>query len=153
MSIKIRSKSIFKFQDGDTIIEVMISIAVLSTVFISCYSIINKSVQNIQKAKNHAQAIQIVQSQVEDFRAYVATNSVPNPLACFYISGGALTYKAASCYLNSSGAVVTASQTPNFLVNITNTHAPGSFPKTYIFTATWQQGLTTASASEEYHIP
>jgi Tfp pilus assembly protein PilV len=150
MSIKVKTRSIYKYENGDTIIEVLISVAILSSVFISCYAIINKSVMKIQQAKIHAQAIQLVQSQVEDYRAYFDSNGDPGQLACFYISGNTLMIKnPGPCYLNSSGTLVPASQTPNFRFNITNT---GSNPKTYTFTATWPDGSSTDSVSEEYRI-
>jgi Tfp pilus assembly protein PilV len=79
---------------GDTIVEVLIAIAVVSAVLGSAYAMTSRNVQNSQQAQEHSQALKVAESQVELLKSYVAAgntlptsgnnfclyvNTVPNP--------------------------------------------------------------------------
>lgn len=62
-------------QRGDTIVEVLISIAVASMVLASAYAITNRNVTTTQDTQEHNQALQIAQQQVEGLRALSAAGT------------------------------------------------------------------------------
>lgn len=56
-------------QRGDTIIEVLIAITVVSAVLGSAYAIVNRTVNNSQQAKEHSQALKVAEEQLERLRS------------------------------------------------------------------------------------
>lgn len=60
-------------QKGDTIVEVLISTAVVSIVLLSAITISNKSLQQIRTAQERTEAQKIAQSSVERLETAVAT--------------------------------------------------------------------------------
>ncbi len=67
-------------QKGDTIVEVMIAMAVASLVIGSAYSISNKSLANSRQAQEHSEAARIAQSQIEQIRQFARLATVSSPL-------------------------------------------------------------------------
>ena len=57
------------FQSGDTIVEVLISIAVLSLVLTAAFVTSNRSLQGVRDAQEHSEALSILQGQVETLLA------------------------------------------------------------------------------------
>ncbi len=55
-------------QKGDTIVEVLIAIAVVSLVLGGAYSIANRSLASVRQAQEHAEALKIAESQVEKLK-------------------------------------------------------------------------------------
>lgn len=53
---------------GDTIVEVLVAIAVMSTVLAGAYAISNRNSSAIRQAQEHAEALQIAQTQVEQLK-------------------------------------------------------------------------------------
>ena len=53
---------------GDTIIEVLIAIAVISVVLVTAYVVTNKNTQSIQDTQERAQAQALVNAQIEALR-------------------------------------------------------------------------------------
>jgi type II secretory pathway pseudopilin PulG len=64
-------------QTGDTIVEVLISIAVVSAVLGSAYAIVSRTVNNSQQVKEHSQALKVAEAQLERLR------SAPNRARAF----------------------------------------------------------------------
>ena len=60
-------------QAGDTIVEVIIAVAVVSSVLIGAYTVTNRSVQAVRDSEEHAQALQWLQGQVELLRQAALT--------------------------------------------------------------------------------
>lgn len=60
---------------GDTIIEVLISIAILSVILVGAYVTSNESLVNVRNAQEHSEAISLAQSQLEDLSAYLESGS------------------------------------------------------------------------------
>jgi type II secretory pathway pseudopilin PulG len=54
---------------GDTIVEVLVAIAVASAVLGSAYLIVNRTLANSQQAQEHSEALGIAQGQVEQLQA------------------------------------------------------------------------------------
>ena len=53
---------------GDTIIEVLLAITVMGSVLAGAYVTANRSQQNIRQAQERVEALQLVQSQIEQIR-------------------------------------------------------------------------------------
>ena len=80
---------IFLKQSGDTIIEVLISIAILSFILVGAYATSNHSVLVLRDAKEHTDALTIAQNQIEDVVYYFSAHSTPLPSQsafCFWNS-------------------------------------------------------------------
>jgi len=65
-------------QAGDTIVEVMVVLAILGLAIGISYATANQSLLNTRQAQENSQASEYVQSQVEALR-YLAPNSKTNP--------------------------------------------------------------------------
>jgi type II secretory pathway pseudopilin PulG len=82
-------------QVGDTIIEVMVVLAVLGLALGVSYATANRSLLAARGAQENSEATQLVQSQVEYLRAYARVASsdtahyifTPNNIFCFDTSG------------------------------------------------------------------
>lgn len=79
----------YRFQAGDTIVEVLIAIAVVSAVLVGAFVLSNHSTQAVQDSQEHAQAQQILQGQVEQLRAHLqgASSPVSDNYFCYDPSG------------------------------------------------------------------
>lgn len=71
--------SIFKNQRGDTILEVLISVAVLSLVLSSTFALANKNSQANRQAAERGEAQKIAQSEMEKLKVYLATGGSVEP--------------------------------------------------------------------------
>jgi Na+-transporting NADH:ubiquinone oxidoreductase subunit NqrC len=58
-------------QSGDTIVEVLISVAICGFVLGGSYYVINHQLAQIENQQEHNQAAKLVESQVEDIKAYI----------------------------------------------------------------------------------
>jgi prepilin-type N-terminal cleavage/methylation domain-containing protein len=65
-------------QRGDTIVEVLIAIAVISSVLGGAYTITNKNVKNSQHAQEQSRAAKIAETQIEQLKSYIASGSLPS---------------------------------------------------------------------------
>jgi len=88
---------------GDTIIEVMIVLAVLGLALSIAYATANKSLINTRQAQEYAEASAQVQSQIEQLRANSAIIDTSNPqyiyrasptVFCINSDGNVITYPA-----------------------------------------------------------
>ncbi|HET8709571.1 MAG TPA: type II secretion system protein [Candidatus Saccharimonadales bacterium] len=76
-------------QRGDTIVEVIIAIAVISSVLAGAFYLTNHSTRAVRDSEEHAQALQLLQGQVEQLRAQAPKSTwgdLKNPF-CFSSSG------------------------------------------------------------------
>lgn len=65
-------------QRGDTIVEVMIAIAVISSVLAGAFYMTNHSTRAVRDSEEHAQALQLLQGQLEQLRAAAPTTTWGN---------------------------------------------------------------------------
>ncbi|HEY1645514.1 MAG TPA: hypothetical protein VGF75_03965 [Candidatus Saccharimonadales bacterium] len=63
-------KRLKKLEDGDTIIEVLISLAILVLVLSGAYYAASLSYRNDRDSQEHSQALTIAQSELEELRVY-----------------------------------------------------------------------------------
>lgn len=125
-------------QAGDTIVEVVISVAVISAVLIGAYTLTVQSTQAVRTSEEHAQALQLLQGQVELLRNAAGTAGVlaesPTSLTtpfCLYNTGGSparyLSTDNAHCLLDNL-----------YYLSITGPPSlPPSGTTTFSLTATW----------------
>jgi Tfp pilus assembly protein PilV len=114
-------------QAGDTIIEVLIAIAIITFVLASAYALSRRSIAATQDTQEHTQAQKLVEGQIEYLRAAgsIGTNM------CFDNSGAAVADSTAAC----TAATATGSTVPYSLTITT----PDSV--TYTVSATWDSLL------------
>ncbi|MDB5166053.1 MAG: hypothetical protein JWM37_125 [Candidatus Saccharibacteria bacterium] len=91
-------------QRGDTIVEVLIALAVVAVVIVSAFAITNRSNKAIQSAQEADQATKLAQSQVEFLRSSKFTIGTDK---CFK-SNGQVTSLASECVVDSAGNPTTA---------------------------------------------
>lgn len=84
-------------QRGDTIVEVLIAIAVAGSVLGGAYALVNSNVKSNQLAQERTNAVKIAESQLELLRAYVDSNeTLPTGNFCFRKSDNRLLAISAS---------------------------------------------------------
>ena len=95
---------------GDTIVEVLIAVAVATAVLAGAYAVTTQDLKTTQDVKDRNQALLLVRQQIELLRDYVATNQTAFPVA----SSSCLTPSAAGTTLCTvkSGTVTTGVASP-----------------------------------------
>ncbi len=152
---------LWRRQNGDTIVEVMISLAILTLVLGGAYYTANQSYRNDRDSQEHAEALTIAQTQLEELRA---VGSIAADKQCI----GADLTPSSDCEVNSSNTslISDGSQcTPYcYMVKISKvtststTYTPPSAPTVYLNTydinVTWTAlgGAGTDSVSLYYRV-
>lgn len=108
---------------GDTIVEVLIAIAIISLILGGAFILTNRSLKGTQSAQERLNAIKLVESQLEQVKNLAATDgdavfgsSVP-PSFCVNNSGGVVSSSNAGCKVGINGNPATAE--PIFNLSIT----------------------------------
>lgn len=116
-------KSLIHSQKGDTIVEVLIAIAVMTSVLGGAFVMTNRSLQNTRTAQERVNAVKLAESQVELIKNVVATNpdaifgaGVPAAY-CINSAGTVLTSTNAACKVDGAGNATTTQ--PAFNLSIT----------------------------------
>lgn len=104
-------------QQGDTIVEVMIAIVVVSMILVAAYVTTTHNINGLQDTQEHSEALQLAQSQLEWLHN---SSTMPSPHDCFDTSGR-LT-NGNSCKVDASGVPTTGQ--PQFKIDITDSAAP-----------------------------
>lgn len=94
---------------GDTVVEVLISIAVVSFILGGAFVLTNRSLQGTRQAQERLNGIKLVESQLEQLKNLAATNSSA-------IFGSA----PPSFCINQAGAVVVSSLNPSGVASNTS---------------------------------
>lgn len=109
-------------QAGDTIVEVLIAIAVVSAVLAGAFTSVRQSTQTTRSAQEQSEALKLAEAQLEQIKAAV-TEGTPDVISIgsFCIDGTTIT---GSCADTGSGGlydviVVHQSGTANFLATVT----------------------------------
>ncbi len=105
-------------QTGDTIVEVLIAIAIVSVVLVGAYVTTNKNIQSTQDAQERTQAVKLVESQIEYLRAAgtIASGDCFNAGSAQIAAGAQGTNP---CIITASGAIAGASVQPAYDMKIT----------------------------------
>jgi prepilin-type N-terminal cleavage/methylation domain-containing protein len=121
-------------QAGDTIVEVMVVLAILGLAISISYATANRSLLNARQAQENSQATELIQSQVEALRTLTTVGATPNIFSpalqnyCLVLAG--------ITYTNSSGAACALGSVP-YQINITYATANDTFT----VMATWPDVL------------
>jgi prepilin-type N-terminal cleavage/methylation domain-containing protein len=106
-------KSFKRNQRGDTLVEVLIAITVVSMVLVTAYATTTRNVTTMQDTQEHSEALQLAQTQIE----YIHNTSAPNRPAsggCFDNTGTKATALSNPCLVDASDSH-TATQ-PQFTI-------------------------------------
>lgn len=85
-----------RYQAGDTIVEVLLAIVVVSSVLAGAYASANRSLRGGRQAQERAEALKMVESQIEQLKAASASNNAvfSTQYYCFDSSGALKTLNA-----------------------------------------------------------
>jgi type II secretory pathway pseudopilin PulG len=137
-------------QRGDTIVEVIISIAVISSVLVGAFYLTNRSTRAVRDSEEHSQALQLLQGQVEQLRAIAPDKKWGDLPANFCFTGdGTITTLS-----NSTAYGCTASDYYSFVV--TRPSSPPPAGKTGLFTLKVQWDSILSNKGNEslvYKVP
>lgn len=88
-------------QAGDTIVEVLIAIAIVSLVLVSGYALTARNNAASQEVQEQSNALKLVERQSEQL---LAAKVAPTPLpGCFGASGNFVLASSSECSVNSNG--------------------------------------------------
>jgi type II secretory pathway pseudopilin PulG len=145
---KLKQKSLPRLrQGGDTIVEVLVSITILSMILGGAYVVTNTSLNDTRDAQEHSNATQLVASQFEQLRSASVTNSgvifgpTLNNVPFCMVSGSdtPVMTPSSSCVVDTTGAPASSGEQPQYSLSITRTATlSGSLTyDTFAVTATW----------------
>lgn len=140
------------YQRGDTIVEVLICIMIVSLILTGAYVTTNRSRLAVRDSQEHAEALKLVQGQLEQLRQ---ANGAPNSqifsrVAPFCMVDNAPVSasqqpEAAACQQNGDGQPAT--EPPAYKLSISR--SASSSPAIFTVTANWDSLVTNGTASEQ----
>lgn len=150
-------------QRGDTIVEVLISIAIVSMILGGAYVMTNRSLQATRGAQERSNALKVVEAQLEMLKSVAGgANTVnvmgPNPPASFCIVPTTLAVSSAleenNCKFDALGNVYTGNTQPAYKVSISRTSIAGGEGYTFTIKNTWDSLITkgTEQTTMSYRI-
>lgn len=138
---------------GDTIIEVLIVIAIITLVLGGAYTTTNRSLQATRAAQERGNALKLAETQIEQIKGLAGTNptalfggTAPSPFCISKATGLPVTASNAACTVGLSGDPTTTA--PAFTISVTRT---GNY---FELTETWTDvsGRTTDSLQLRYRV-
>lgn len=90
-----------RWQSGDTIVEVLISIIVIATILTGAFVVSRQSTRNLRASEEHSEALNLLQGQIEKIRnAATVVGVLPLDGSAFCMSGSrAVAASSAACTL------------------------------------------------------
>jgi prepilin-type N-terminal cleavage/methylation domain-containing protein len=122
-----------KSQRGDTLVEVLIAITVVSMVLVAAYTTTTRNVNTMQDTQEHSEALQLAQTQIEYLHNVTQVNR-PASGGCFDNTGTKAAHLSNGCLVDASDNH-TATQ-PQFTIQIVST-ALGNGMTNYEVEVTW----------------
>ena len=120
---------------GDTIVEVLISIAIVSLILAISYATTNHNVRSIQDAQERSHAIQLAQRQIEFLKSH---NGITPGQACYDTGGGEQV--TSDCVVDDTGKkIISATQQPAYQIQIS-----GDVASQYSVNITWHSLLSSS---------
>lgn len=125
-----------RLEAGDTIVEVIIAVVIVSSILAGAFTVMNRSAQTVRDSEEHAQALQLLQGQVELLRNAASNRSTFPPnidVGNAFCLVGTSYYPATQpqCLLGSPGLYQAAIWSP------TSAHPNVGSTTTFFLTATW----------------
>ncbi|MCA9325635.1 hypothetical protein KDA23_06270 [Candidatus Saccharibacteria bacterium] len=135
-----RSKSTFR-QRGDTIVEVLISLLIISSILAGAFVLSRTSSRNVRDSEEHSQALGLLQGQVELLRtAAEVTGGLNGHPATFCMNSDAQPVNNGTCLVNN-----------RYQLAITSDGATPT--STFTFKVTWDRlGGGTSAESFVYRV-
>lgn len=125
-------------QRGDTIVEVLIAIAVVSMILGGAYVTTHRSLLATRAAEERGNALKLAESQVEQLKGLAKSDpdlifgaGTPMPFCIPTSTGTPVTASSANCQVNAAGAATTVQ--PIYSLSISR----GSDGNTFTVTNTW----------------
>lgn len=140
-------------QSGDTIVEVLIAIAVVSLILAGAYVTTNRSLLATRAAQERAMALKLGESQIERIKGLVATDpdlifgpSAPTTFCISAVSGNPVVDTHNDCAVGTNGLYST--QEPVFHLSVVRT---GNY---FVLTENWTnvRGQTTDNLQLRYRV-
>jgi len=83
--------------DGDTIVEVLVVIAIVAAMLVGAFIVANRSTGDVRDSEEHTEALQYLQAQAELLRTAATTHNGLPPTGVHFCMG------SSQFYINSSG--------------------------------------------------
>lgn len=117
--MRLRNTQIAKLAErGDTLVEVLISIAVISLILGGAYVTTNRSLQSTRDAQERGDALKLVESQIEQLKDIDPALIFGTALSNYCIASGTLVNSTgAQCLVDASGTPTT--NQPAYRISIT----------------------------------
>ena len=137
---------------GDTLVEVLIAIAVITMIMGGAYITTNKSLLATRAAQERGNALKLAESQIEQIKGLVATNpdslfsgSPPSPF-CISDTGTVVAATNAACSVGTGGTPTMAQ--PKFNLSVVRSG------NTFTLTETWVNvsGKSTDQIQMKYRV-
>lgn len=134
MHIKITDR-LKRGERGDTLVEVLITIVVISVVLGGAYVTVNRSLTATRSAQERSIALKLAESQIEQLKGLITTDSTQIfgggvPLTfCITSAGAVVAAPNPVCSVGTSGTPTTTE--PIFNLSITRTN------RDFVLTETW----------------
>lgn len=134
---------------GDSIVEVLISIAIISLVVASAFALTNRNTSSMQASKEHVQGQKMVERQIELLRQEADKNAVVG--GCFDSSGDKKT--GADCVVMADGQKTPDNYSgASYTLSITKTSNPSS-PNIFVVSAKWERLGGGTGEVTMYYVP
>lgn len=138
-------------QRGDTIVEVLICIAVVSLILAGAYVTTQRSSVGVRDSQEHAEALKLVESQLEQVRSNATSTgdvfSSTTPFCMVNVAPVSATQQpnAAKCIEDSAGNATTGE--PAYHLSITRSSSINS-SSLFTITASWDSVTGSGQAKE-----
>lgn len=145
------------YNAGDTIIEVLVSIAVVSTVLGGAFVATRNSQVGVRNSQEHAEALKLVESQIEQLRGYSSQAIAASVPFCMYNESPVSTSyspnippAAANCTQNSAGQAGKVDSRYKLTIGRCNLVGCGNnISGSYLFTVTVSWPSVTGNGNEQ----
>ena len=127
-------RHMLKSQRGDTLVEVLIAITVVSMVLVTAYATTTRSVNSMQDTQEHSEALQLAQTQLE-YLHNVSKPNRPTSGGCFDHTGTKASALSAGCLVDAGDNPTTTQ--PQFTIQIFNTYNAVTKLTIYSVQITW----------------
>ena len=119
---------LMRSEQGDTIVEVLVAIAVVSLILVGAYVSTRQSLTTVQDTQEHSEALQLAQTQIELLHS---KHSAPATGGCFYQDGSGHNPGDPDCTVDATGA-----KGDKYTVAVTSGTAAGGLT-TYTIQVSW----------------
>jgi prepilin-type N-terminal cleavage/methylation domain-containing protein len=144
-------------QRGDTLVEVLVSVLIVSVILTGAYVTVNKSTVGVRNSQEHAEALKLAQSQLEQIRQDATKTSgstvfTSAPSTFCMVNGASLSATLANeCKQNAAGQTNTTTQPIYQLSDSRANCGSGLAANCFVFSVkvTWEDVTGHGPASEE----